>query len=97
MHHVCSRMPNCMTRHAHNSCTSTHMAPQCCHNPFPRLSPIYSPLHRPHQSYLTNPSQDFPNLISSDHTQLDPLGLTPSHPNPPPEPQLEQPPTTSGM
>src|SRR5882724_13205584 len=35
-------------------------------------SHIYSPLHRPHQSYLTNPSQHFPDLISSNHTHLDP-------------------------
>jgi len=47
----------------------------------PRLCPIYSPLHWPHQSYLTNPSPGLPDLISSNHTQLDPLGLTPSPSN----------------
>src|SRR5882724_1753330 len=34
-----------------------------CHNLFPMLSPIYSPIFRPHQCHLTDPSQDFPDLF----------------------------------
>src|SRR5882724_304548 len=34
-----------------------------CHDPFPLLSPTSTILHKPHQSHLTNPSQNFPNLI----------------------------------
>ena len=61
-------------------CEQTFNLQQECHDLFPMLSPIHSPLHRPNHSYLTDPFQDFPDLIGSDHTQLNPLGLTLSHP-----------------
>src|SRR5882724_7419150 len=34
-----------------------------CHDMFPLLSPTSTLLHKPHQSHLTDPSQNFPNLI----------------------------------
>ena len=34
-----------------------------CHDLFPMLSPIYSPIFRPRHHHLTNTFQNFPNLI----------------------------------
>src|SRR5882724_11547505 len=46
-----------------------------CHDPFPLLSPTLTLLHKPHQSHLTDPSQDFPDLISPlDQSQSHPTG-----------------------
>src|SRR5882724_7268267 len=68
-----------------------------CHNPFPRLSPIYSPIFRPHHHHLTDTFQNFPNLIGPNHIHLDPVGIIPSHPKPLSEPQSVRPPIASGM
>ena len=65
-----------------------------CHDLFPLLSPTSMILHKPHQSHLTNPCQNFPDLISPlDQSQLHLTGHRGprwSHPKPPPEHHLEQ-------
>ena len=53
-----------------------------CHDLFPLLSPISLPLHKPHQSHLTDPSQNFPDLISSmDQSRSHPTGPLGPHSN----------------
>src|SRR5882724_109415 len=53
----------------------------CCHDLFPTLSPIYSPVFRPHQCHLTDTSQDFPDLIGpTDQSRSYQTGPSGNHP-----------------
>ena len=69
-----------------------------CHDPFPELSPFSHP-HLISSGFtpLSPPRDPQAMLISSDHTQPGPVGLSQSHPKSWPEPWSECTPTAFGM